>query len=157
MNDQDFLDLFEEELVILDLQAQTKEEVLREFAQRLHRAQRISDSEIVLDMLLKRETLGSTAVGKGVAIPHARTLTTRKLQLAFGRCKEGLHFDAPDGKPVHLFFVIIGPYIEGKSLYLPTLGKVAEFCQKKRVRQKLLKISNFREFLDVFTAEIERQ
>lgn len=153
MTDQQFLDLFKEDLFITDLRAQNKEGVLREFVNRLHQTKRISDKGIVLDMLLRRESLGTTAVGEGVAIPHIRTLTTRRLILAFGRCAEGLEFDAPDRKPVYLFFVLIGPYSTQGSQYLQALGKVAEFCQKKRVRKKLLQVSNFREFQDVFLKE----
>lgn len=157
MTDEQFLDLFEEDLFIPDLRAQDKEGVLREFVETLHQRKRIFDKEIVLDMLLRRESLGSTAVGKGVAIPHGRTLTTRKLIVAFGRCKEGMDFDAPDRKPVYLFFVLIGPYREKGNQYLPALGKVAEFCQKRRVRKELLQVSTFREFRDVFLKEMGLQ
>lgn len=153
MTVQEFIDLLDEDLFISDLQAKDKEGVLREFADRFRSMERISDQEIVLDMLLRRESLGTTALGKGVAVPHIRTLTTRKLILAFGRCAEGVEFDAPDRKPVCLFFVLIGPYSAQASQYLQALGKVAEFCQIKRVREKLLHVSNFREFRDVFLGE----
>jgi len=154
MTDEQFLNLFVENLFILDLQAQDKKGVLAEFVNRLHQINRISDKEIVLDMLLRRESLGTTALGKGVAVPHIRTLTTRKLILAFGKSLEGVDFEAPDRKPVSLFFVLIGPYNTQGSEYLQALGKVAEFCQKKRVREKLLQISDFREFQDVFLEEM---
>lgn len=157
MTDEQFLDLFAEDLFISDLQAQDKEGVLRKFVDRLHQTNRISDKEIVLDMLLRRESLGTTALGKGVAVPHIRTLTTRKLILAFGRCTEGVDFDAPDRKTVGLFFMLIGPYSTQGSQYLQALGKVAEFCQKKSVREKLLQVSNFREFQDVFLKEMGSQ
>ena len=157
MTDQEFLDLFEEALFIPDLRARDKEGVLREFVDKLHQAEKISDQEIVLDMLLKRESLGSTAMGKGVAIPHGRTLMARRLILAFGRCKEGLDFDAPDEKPVHLFFLIIAPYQERKNQYLPVLGKLAGFFRREGVRKKLLQISDFKEFRDVLLTEAGSQ
>ena len=150
---EEFSNLFEEDLCILELKAGNKEEVLQEFVDLLYEAKRIIDKEIVLDMLMRRESLGSTAVGKGVAIPHGRTLMIRKLIIAFGRCRQGLNFDAPDGKPVHLFFLIIAPYQEGQNRYLPTLGKIVEFFLTKRFREKLLQVSSFEELQDVLSAE----
>lgn len=155
MTNQEFLALFEEELYIPELDAGNKKEILEQFVDLLHKKRRVLDKEIVLDMLLKRENLGSTAMGDGLAIPHGRTLTTRKLVVAFGRCTQGLDFDAPDGKPVHLFFLIIAPYRERQNQYLPTLGKVAEFFRKKELREKVLRISNFEEFVNVLSSEAE--
>jgi mannitol/fructose-specific phosphotransferase system IIA component (Ntr-type) len=155
MTNQEFLALFEEELYIPELDAGNKQEVLEQFVDLLHRKRRVFDKEIVLDMLLRRENLGSTAMGNGLAIPHGRTLTTRKLVVAFGKCSKGLDFDAPDGKPVHLFFLIIAPYRERQSQYLPTLGKVAEFFGKKKLRDKVLQVSNFEEFVNVLSSEAE--
>jgi mannitol/fructose-specific phosphotransferase system IIA component (Ntr-type) len=153
MTDQEFVDLFEENLFIPDLRARNKEEVLQAFVDRLHRERKIYDRKIVLDLLMRRESMGSTALENGVAVPHGRTLMSRKLIVAFGRCKEGVDFDAPDGKPVHLFFLIIAPYRERKNLYLPTLGKIAEFFRKKSLTNKTLKASNFQEFQDVLSRE----
>jgi mannitol/fructose-specific phosphotransferase system IIA component (Ntr-type) len=153
MTGQEFVGLFEKALFLPELQAGNKEEVLREFVHQLYRAGKIFDKEIVLDMLMRRESLGSTAVDDGVAIPHGRTLTTRRIIVAFGRCKKGLDFDARDGKPVHLIFLIVAPYSEKNSLYLPVLGKVAEFCRKEGVRKKLLQVSGFKEFQDVLLQE----
>jgi fructose-specific phosphotransferase system IIA component len=157
MTDQEFLNLFDEDLFIFDLQAKDKEGVLREFTDKLRSTERISDQEIILDMLLRRESLGSTALRDGVAIPHGRTLTTRRLIVAFGRCKEGLEFGAHDGKPVHLFFLIIAPDRGKGERYLQTLKKVSQFCQRKEVREKLLNVTNFREFQDVFLGEMGLQ
>lgn len=155
MTNREFLALFQKELYIPELDAGNKQEVLEEFVQLLHREGKVFDKEIVLDMLLKREYLGSTAMGNGLAIPHGRTLTTRKLVVAFGKCTQGLDFDAPDSKPVHLFFLIIAPYREKQNQYLPTLGKVAEFFRKKELREKVLRVSNFEEFMDVLSSEAE--
>jgi len=153
MTNQEFLGLFEKDLFIPDLRARDKEEVLREFVDRLFQKKRIYDREIVLDMLLRRESLGSTAIGKGLAIPHGRTLMSRSLILAFGKCAKGLDFDAPDGKPVRLFFVIIAPYREKQNRYLLTLGKIAELFQKKSLRDKILQVNDFQEFQDVLSRE----
>jgi mannitol/fructose-specific phosphotransferase system IIA component (Ntr-type) len=155
MTNQEFLSLFEEQLYIQELDADNKKEVLEEFVELLHKEGRIVDKEIVLDMLLRRENLGSTALGKGLAIPHGRTLTTRNLVVAVGKCTQGLDFKAPDGEPVHLFFLIIAPYRDKQNMYLPTLGKIAEFFRKEEMKEKILQVSCFEEFLDVLSAEAE--
>jgi fructose-specific phosphotransferase system IIA component len=155
MTGEEFLALFEEDLCLFDLQARDKKEVLREITKKLRQAGKVSDEEIVLDMLMRRESLGSTALGDGIAVPHGRTLMVRNLVVAFGRCREGLDFDSPDGKPVNLLFLLIAPYREQKNLYLPALGKIAEFLRQKKLREKVLNAATFEEFLDVLSAESE--
>ncbi len=148
MTNKEFVDLFKEELYIANLKGRSKQEVLEEFADLLVQTGKISNRAIVVDMLARRESLGSTAIGKGLAIPHGRTLMARDLIVAFGRCPEGLDFDAPDDQPVHLFFLIIAPYQERNQRYLPALGKIAEFFQEKKLRDKVLQTKHFEEFID---------
>jgi len=155
MTDQEFVDLFREELYISNLSARNKQEVLEEFADLLVRTGRISNRAIVLDMLTRRERLGSTAIGKNLAIPHGRTLMARDLIVAFGRCPDGLDFDAPDEQPVHLFFLIIAPYQERQQRYLPALGKIAEFFQEKKLRDQVLQADHFKGFIDALSSREE--
>ncbi len=155
MTDQEFIDLFKEELYISDMKARNKQEVLEEFADLLIRAGKISNRAIVLEMLTRRERLGSTAVGRGLAIPHGRTLMARKLIVAFGRCQDGLDFDAPDRQPVHLFFLIIAPYQERQQRYLPALGKIAECFQEKKLRDEVLKAEHFEEFINALCSRAD--
>jgi len=152
MTDQEFVDLFREELYISNMSARNKQEVLEEFADLLVRTGRISNRAIVLDMLTRRERLGSTAIGKNLAVPHGRTLMARDLIVAFGRCPDGLDFDAPDEQPVHFFFLIIAPYQERQQRYLPALGKIAEFFQEKKLRDRVLQADHFEEFIDVLNS-----
>jgi mannitol/fructose-specific phosphotransferase system IIA component (Ntr-type) len=152
MTDQEFIDLFREELYITDIQARNKKELLEEFADLLVRTGTISKRSIVLDMLTRRERLGSTAIGKGIAIPHGRTLMARVLIVAFGRCPKGLDFDAPDDQPVRLCFLIIAPYREREQRYLPALGKIAEVFQEKKLREKVLQAEHFEEFIDALSS-----
>jgi PTS system nitrogen regulatory IIA component len=69
----------------------------------------IKDRGLILEMLLNRESLGSTAIGKGVAFPHGRTLAVRDLSIVYGRSVAGIDFDSVDKKPTHVFFLIIAP------------------------------------------------
>src|SRR3989449_11349911 len=70
-------------------------------------------------MLRRRETLGSTGIGQGIAIPHCRSLVVNRLRVAFGRKLDGIDFKAIDDKPVHYFFLIVAPPLEVSNQYLP--------------------------------------
>ena len=125
----DFISLFKEELFIPHLKARTKEEVLVEMAELFLIQKKVKDKEILLEMLHQRESLGSTGIGKGIAIPHSRSLLVNKLEVAIGRSVKGVSFDTIDKKPAHLFFLIIAPPQDPGNQYLVTLGRVALISQ----------------------------
>ena len=149
MENQELTSLFEEGLFIPDLKAETKEEALTELVDLLLSQDKMQDKEILLEMLRQRESLGSTGIGKGIAIPHGRTLTVSKLIIVFGKSEKGIQFDAVDGEPARLIFMIIAPYQDRKNLYLVVLGKLSELMRKKKIRDGLLKVNTFEEFQDI--------
>ena len=99
-------EFFEEDLFIPEFKSKDKEGVLKELVDVLVRADRIKEGNILLEMLRQREQLGSTGIGRGVAVPHGRTLALTRLCVVFGRAPEGVEFEAMDGKPVHLLSLI---------------------------------------------------
>jgi len=128
----DFLD---PRAIKLDLTSSTKDEVLDEMVALLGLDERSTHQ---LGRLLKRrELLGSTGVGRGIAIPHCRSLALSRLRLAFGIHRAGLEYDAVDHKPVHTFFLIVAPPTEVSNQYLPVLGKIAQFAQMPDVPDQL--------------------
>lgn len=129
---QDFLDT---SAISLDLQATSKEAVLEELAWLLRQDERTAQQ--LVRLLKRREALGSTGVGRGIAIPHCRALGIADLRLAFGLHKAGLDYEAVDGKPVHVFFLIVAPPNEVSNQYLPVLGKIAQFAQMPDVPARL--------------------
>ena len=141
-----FISLFEENLFIPHLKAKTKEHVLAEMADVLLAQGKVKDKDILLEMLHQRESLGSTGIGKGIAIPHGRSLATVRLIVVFGKSDEGIPFEAMDGKPVHLVFMIIAPYQDRLNLYLVALGKLVELLKKKKIRDDLFQTETFQEF-----------
>ena len=149
MENHELSSLFEENLFIPSLEARSREEALTELVDLLASQNRIKDKEILLEMLRQRESLGSTGIGKGIAIPHGRTLAAPQLVIVFGKSDRGIQFDAIDKKPVHLIFMIVAPYQDRQNLYLVVLGKLAELLRKKKVRDGLLNVSTFEEFKDV--------
>lgn len=137
-------------LFIPELKATDKRQVLEEMVDHLFRAGRIKDRALVLEMISQRENLGSTGIGKGIAIPHGRSLAAPDLSIAFGRSTAGIEFDALDKQPVHLLFMIVAPPQERSNIYLPVLGKIVEKVKESRVRSRLMKLESLEELKKVF-------
>lgn len=144
-------ELFTADVVKLDLESDTKDGVLRELVTLL----RLDDkSEATLIKTLKRrENLGSTGIGKGIAIPHCRSLVVSRLRLAYGRRRSGIDFNSIDGAPVHNFFLIVAPPLEVSNQYLPVLGKIAQFAKDPEVPGRLLELDDPQGFLDLLDAK----
>jgi len=121
--------------VKLALDATRRDEALTELVALLRLAGERS-TELVR-ALERRELAGTTGVGRGVAIPHARSPLVGELRLAYGRSQPGLEFQALDAKPVHHLFLIVAPHQERANLYLPVLGRIAEFVRAPEVPARL--------------------
>ena len=131
-------DFLAPEAIKLDLAATTREEVLRELVALLKVSD--TDAETLQRVLLRREGIGSTGVGRGIAIPHCRSLVVTNVRLAFGRHPAGLDYAAIDGRPVHHFFLILAPPLEVSNLYLPILGRIAQFAKDLDVPERLMQL-----------------
>jgi mannitol/fructose-specific phosphotransferase system IIA component (Ntr-type) len=141
--------LLKPERVVLDLKARTKEDVLKELVDVLDLPE--DKKEILLVTLKKREAIGSTGMGKGIAIPHTRSLVVEDVHLVIGRSREGVEFDAIDGKPVHLFFLLVAPPQDPGTTYLLTLGRIANLARKLARTRDYLEIDDPREFVAYLT------
>lgn len=140
-------ELFTADVVKLDLESDAKDGVLRELVTLLGLDDK---SEATLIKTLKRrENLGSTGIGKGIAIPHCRSLVVNRLRLAYGRRVAGMDFNSIDGAPVHNFFLIVAPPLEVSNQYLPVLGKIAQFAKDPDVPRQLLELADEQGFLDL--------
>ncbi len=139
---QDFL---APDAIRLDLDATTREAVLRDLVALLQVSD--GDAETLQRVLLRREGIGSTGVGRGIAIPHCRSLVVDRVRLAFGRHPTGLDYGAIDGQPVHHFFLILAPPLEVSNLYLPTLGRIAQFAKDVAVPERLMQVQTPEELL----------
>ena len=138
-------ELFTEDVVKLDLESDTKDEALRELVGLLDLDAKAEG--ILYKTLKRRENLGSTGIGKGIAIPHCRSLVVNRLRLAYGRKPQGLDFNAIDGAPVQNLFLIIAPPLEVSNQYLPVLGKIAQFAKDPDVPGDLLALESVADFL----------
>lgn len=140
-------ELFSADVVKLDLESDTKEDVLKELVTLLGLEDKAEAT--LIKTLRRRENLGSTGIGKGIAIPHCRSLVVSRLRLAYGRKSPGMDFNSIDGAPVHNFFLIVAPPLEVSNQYLPVLGKIAQFAKDPDVPKQLLELGDAQGFLDL--------
>lgn len=149
MTIQELLTFLEAELFIPKLPSGDKAATLQYLVKHLKEKGRINSDKVVLNALLTRENMGSTGIGKGIAIPHSRTLVANRLTVVAARSPEGIDFNSMDGKPVHLIFLILAPPQEKNNQYLPLLGRLVETLRDASVRKKLLSATDFNEFTAV--------
>lgn len=132
--------------VNLDLKSRKKSDVLHELVEMVKTG---DEAEQIYQRLFEREELGSTGIGKGIAIPHCRSLLVSKLEIAVGRSAKGVSFDAIDRKPACLFFLIVAPPQDPGNQYLVTLGRVALVCQELAKRKLYLQPKTAQEMIQL--------
>ena len=142
---------FDEKLFIAEMKAKSKQEALEELVDVLAESGKIRDKSLILEMLERREALGSTGIGNGVAIPHGRSLAANQIMVVFGKSSKGVEFDSMDDAPVNLFFLILAPPQDRANQYLPFLGKVVELIKDSAVRSRLAEVESYEDFLAVLS------
>ncbi len=153
MTSQELASYFRESLCIFDLKASTKREALAEMVDAVCSEHEIKDRGLILEMLLNRESLGSTAIGKGVAFPHGRTLAVRDLSIAFARSARGVDFDSTDKKPTHAVFLIIAPPQDRDNVYLQVLGRIVDLIKDDASRDRVVGAANFAELKTIIEGQ----
>ena len=138
-------DFFTPDSITLALRGESKEEVLSELVGLLGMDERSSGT--LLRIIQRRENLGSTGIGRGIAIPHCRSLVVSRLRVAFGHRRDGVEYQAVDSKPVFNFFLIVAPPLEISNQYLPVLGKIAQFSKEGDVAARMDQVTTPAEFL----------
>jgi len=137
-------EFFSEDAITLNIQGTTKDDVLRELIGLLRLDEK--SEGMLFKMLKRRENLGSTGIGRGIAIPHCRSLVVSRLRLAFGHRNEGVEYQAIDGKPVCNLFLIVAPPLEISNQYLPVLGKIAQLAKEGDVPERLAALKSQDDF-----------
>jgi mannitol/fructose-specific phosphotransferase system IIA component (Ntr-type) len=148
-----FSDFLKPAQVVYNLKAKDRIQALEELLDVLAKQKLIKNKKPILTRIVNRENLESTAVGHGVAVPHARMETQETIAMVVGRSKTGFDFDAPDGKKVHLIILIIwNPSIPG--LFNHLFAGLAKFIRKPGFRERLFNAKNKTELYDVLS-EVE--
>lgn len=137
----------DERLFVPELRAQDKDAALVELVEHLGASGKVRAPGVILNALRERERMWPTALGRGVALPHARSVVVPEMTLLFARSTTGIDFGAEDSMPVRLIFLIVAPYHDRENRYLPTLGKIVELVSQQEDRKRLLEITQFTEFV----------
>ena len=130
-------DIFRKEFIIEDLKSKSKRDVLAELSGIFLDGNLKFDHDAIVIILLEREKLGSTGIGDGIAIPHGKHSDLDRLIVSFGRSKGGIDFDAMDGKPVHLFFLLMAPE-STTGQHLKVLAKISRMLKDAKFRTNLM-------------------
>ena len=139
-------EVMEESLVITQLKSRNKEDLIREMASGFRQAGVVKDEDKFIEAINERERVESTGIGRGIAIPHARTDAAEGLAVAFGRSSEGIDFDSLDNKPVHLFFMIACGENITKG-HLQVLARIARLCKNEKMKDALMKARDSKEVM----------
>jgi PTS system nitrogen regulatory IIA component len=148
------LDILDKESIVTELKGVSKKQVLEELIEALLEKRPHLDRENLMRVLLERERLGSTGIGDGIAIPHGKLKDLDQLALSFGKSTRGVDFESMDGKPVHLFFLLVAPE-SCAGIHLRALAKIARLLKNGMVRKRLGGVSTREEVYSVIQQEDE--
>jgi PTS system nitrogen regulatory IIA component len=143
-------DLLKEKCIELDLKEKEKTKLIAELVDIVVKPSRIKDGKALYKAILEREKLGSTAIGNGVAVPHAKIKGIKKPLFILGRSPEGVDFDSLDGEKTYLFFMLISPQ-EEVGLHLKILAKISHLVKDKFVVERLKKVKDKHEIFEIIS------
>lgn len=142
--------LLKESSIELNLEGKSKTAVLGELVDLIGKTGRVRNKKALADALIEREKLGSTAIGNGVAVPHAKIDDIKQTVLAFGRSPEGVDFNSLDGEKTHLFFILISPK-EDIGAHLKILAKVSHLIKDRFMVGLIRKAKTKKEVLSIIS------
>jgi len=148
------VDFLSPDAITTDLKAQGKKDALEELCALLATAKKLPDAKKMVQLLVEREALGSTGIGQGIAIPHGKNPEVKEQIAALGISKRGLDFDALDGEPVNIVFLLVAPP-EAAGNHLKALAKVSRLLKDKFFRQALRDAKTADEILNIIREEDE--
>jgi len=146
------MDFLDKRAVTTNLKAADKEGAIREMVGLLAAAGDIKDGEELAKSVMAREALGSTGIGQGIGIPHAKSDNVKELVAAFGISQKGVNFDSLDGEPVYIFFLLVAPE-ESAGPHLKALARISRMLKDKYFRDMLRKSKDEKEALRIIQEE----
>ena len=147
-------ELLTEKFVIADLTGESKEDVINQLVDLFKGDTRVTDLEKVRTAVLEREKIMSTGVGKGFAIPHGKTAAVKEIIAAFGKTNNEIEYQALDGKPVHIVFLLVGKD-NLVSTHIKLLSRISRMMNKDSFRNQLLAANTSEEIIALFKSEEE--
>ena len=152
MEDKNIADYIKVETINLNLESKNKNAVIRELYNNLKQTNLIKDEEQGLNDIFKREDMGSTGIGKRIALPHAKTKAVDELMITFGISKNGISYNSVDDENVNIFFMFLCP--ENKTQeYLKVLARISRLIREDKFVNDLLKATSNQEILELIRKE----
>jgi PTS system nitrogen regulatory IIA component len=130
-------EMLRQEFILGELEGKGKKEALTELSGVFKTPGINLDSGEMLKVLLEREKLGSTGIGEGIAIPHGKMAGLKEMVISFGRSRKGVDFETLDGRPAHLFFLLMAPE-NSSGLHLKVLAKISKMLKDNAFRKNLM-------------------
>ena len=142
------VDVLKENQIFLNFEAEDKDLAIEKFIASLQKTGAIKEPEVLKDAIFEREKLGTTGVGGGIAMPHARSSAIKDLTVAFFRSENGIDFKSIDGKPVNIIFVLLAPVSSGGP-YLKLLAKISRLLRSDEFRNALLEAKTPAQIMEI--------
>jgi fructose-specific phosphotransferase system IIA component len=145
-------EILNENLIKIPLTKTLKNDVIAEMIDVVESTGKITDKETVLQAVLEREKMMSTGIGNCVAIPHGKTPATEELVIALGITAHDIDFEALDGKPVRIIFLLVGPE-KASSLHIKMLSRISRLLNQAAFRKKIVEVKTSAEALTIINDE----
>jgi PTS system nitrogen regulatory IIA component len=147
------LEVLQKEAILEDLVSTDKKGILEELVAPIAKVANVSEDGLV-KVLLERERLGSTGIGGGVGIPHGKLKNLENIVLGFGLSRNGVDFESMDGKPTHVFFLLVTPE-NSTGLHLKMLARISRLLKDESFKERLISASSQEEILSIIQEEDE--
>lgn len=141
------LEVLQKDTINTELKSTDKKGVIEELIDSISRITG-KDSEELVNVIMERERLGSTGIGGGIGIPHGKLKNLESLVLGFGLSRKGVDFESMDGRPTHLFFLILTPE-NSTGLHLKLLSRISRILKNESFKKKLLKATDNNEVYSI--------
>ena len=146
------LDILSADSTLVDLRGETKEDIIAELVDTLAVGDAISDRDKVLQAVLEREKIMSTGIGDGIAIPHGKSDAVEKLVAAIGTQRRGVDFEAHDGEPAYVFFLLVSP-ANVSGPHIKALARISRLLKNDDFKKKLIAAETPAEIIDIIETE----
>ena len=146
-------DVLQKETILADLQAGTKKGILEELVAPVSEIAKVNPEDLV-KVLMEREQLGSTGIGGGIGIPHGKMKDIESLILGFGLSRKGVDFESLDGRPTHIFFLLITPE-NSTGLHLKLLSAISRILKNDPFKTRLMNATSGDEIFEIIKEEDE--
>jgi nitrogen PTS system EIIA component len=152
------MDFLCKKAITANLKSATKEGIIEEMVELLVEAGEVEkkDKKKLIEILMDRESLGSTAIGQGIGIPHGKSDCVDKLVASFGISQNGVNFNSLDGEPVYIFFLLVAPQ-DSAGPHLKALARISRLLKDKYFRDNLRQVKDEKTVLKIVTDEDEKR